>query len=146
MYVTPIAHCVITIFPSAYHGTVTSVQEISPYKWKQVDGATSSMYRVPWSHVVSIGVVFSCSCFRLPSAGCCFGLLQVPTPDVYRGKYRDDEYDHDELTKLYVSEVESIIEDLAKQGRAPAAFIAESMQSCGGQIIYPPKYLKRVQQ
>lgn len=48
------------------------------------------------------------------------------------------------MTDLYVGEVEHIIKDLAEQGRAPAAFIAESMQSCGGQIIYPPKYLKQV--
>jgi ethanolamine-phosphate phospho-lyase len=30
------------------------------------------------------------------------------------------------------------------KGRRPSAFIAESLQSCGGQIIYPDSYLARV--
>ena len=69
---------------------------------------------------------------------------QVPAPDAYRGKYRDNEYSIEELTDLYVKEVEDVIESLRAQGRSPAAFIAESMQSCGGQVIYPPQYLSRV--
>ena len=69
---------------------------------------------------------------------------QVPAPDTYRGKYRDNEYSLTELTDLYVKEVKDVIESLRTQGRSPAAFIAESMQSCGGQVIYPPQYLSRV--
>jgi len=69
---------------------------------------------------------------------------QVPAPDSYRGKYRDDEYTMEELTDLYVQEVQHVVDDLRGQGRAPAALILESMQSCGGQIIYPLGYLKGI--
>lgn len=68
----------------------------------------------------------------------------MPAADTYRGKYRDNEFDADQLTDLYVKEVEDVIDSLKEKGRAPAAFIAESMQSCGGQVIYPSDYLKRV--
>jgi ethanolamine-phosphate phospho-lyase len=40
--------------------------------------------------------------------------------------------------------VDEIIEKMAEKGRRPAAFIAESLQSCGGQIIYPDSYLPHV--
>lgn len=33
---------------------------------------------------------------------------------------------------------------MAAKGRRPSAFIAESLQSCGGQIIYPDSYLANV--
>ncbi|KAF6038553.1 ETNPPL [Bugula neritina] len=111
-------HDIITL-DNAYHGTVTSLQQINPYKWKQVEKETSDMYRSQWVHV-------------------------VPAPDSYRGKYRDDEYTMEELTDLYVQEVQHVVDDLRGQGRAPAALILESMQSCGGQIIYPLGYLKGI--
>ena len=37
----------------------------------------------------------------------------------------------------YFSEVDTIISEMGEKGRRPAAFIAESLQSCGGQIIFP---------
>jgi ethanolamine-phosphate phospho-lyase len=45
---------------------------------------------------------------------------------------------------LYADEVEDIINGLAKNGKGVAAFIAESLQSCGGQILPPKDYFKRV--
>ena len=33
---------------------------------------------------------------------------------------------------------------MADKGRAPAVFIAESLQSCGGQVIFPDNYLGEV--
>lgn len=70
--------------------------------------------------------------------------VQVPAADTYRGKYRDNKYGADKLTDLYVKEIEDVIELLKDEGRAPAAIIMESMQSCGGQVIYPSDYLRKV--
>jgi 4-aminobutyrate aminotransferase-like enzyme len=40
--------------------------------------------------------------------------------------------------------VDDIIEKMAAKGRRPSVFIAESLQSCGGQIVFPASYLARV--
>jgi 4-aminobutyrate aminotransferase-like enzyme len=37
-----------------------------------------------------------------------------------------------------------IVESLAARGRKPAMFIAETCPSVGGQLVFPPGYLKRV--
>jgi 4-aminobutyrate aminotransferase-like enzyme len=62
-------------------------------------------------------------------------------PDDYRGKYRRD--DPQAGTK-YAALVGEILDDMSKQGRAPAAYIAETLPSVGGQIVFPPKYLEQV--
>jgi 4-aminobutyrate aminotransferase-like enzyme len=62
-------------------------------------------------------------------------------PDDYRGKYRRD--DPQAGTK-YAALVGEILDELSKQGRAPAAYIAETLPSVGGQIVFPPNYLKEV--
>ncbi|MEM7052863.1 MAG: aminotransferase class III-fold pyridoxal phosphate-dependent enzyme [Acidobacteriota bacterium] len=58
----------------------------------------------------------------------------VPAPDSYRGRYRA-------MTpatgRLYAAEVESA---LAAAATSPAAFLAESLLSCGGQVEPPPEY------
>ena len=72
---------------------------------------------------------------------------QVACPDTYRGKYTDLTHpglSAEGLAELYAGEVDAVIERLAAKGRRPAAFIAESLQSCGGQIIPPSGYLSRV--
>ncbi|KAG3275830.1 ethanolamine-phosphate phospho-lyase [Ictidomys tridecemlineatus] len=66
---------------------------------------------------------------------------QAPTPDTYRGKYRED---HSDPASAYAEEVRKIIEEAHNNGRKIAAFIAESMQSCGGQIIPPAGYFQKV--
>ena len=48
---------------------------------------------------------------------------------------------HSNQFKVYAEEIDSI---LAKMDGPPAAFIAESFQSCGGQIIFPDTFLKHV--
>jgi ethanolamine-phosphate phospho-lyase len=53
-------------------------------------------------------------------------------------------YNEDDLSELYAGEVENIIAELAKNGKGIAGFIAESLQSCGGQILPPKDYFKRV--
>ena len=72
-------------------------------------------------------------------------LCQVSTPDIYRGKYRDIDfdYDHDKLCQLYVDDVRRTVEEAESRGRRFAIFLVETLQSCGGQIIYPPGYLQQ---
>jgi 4-aminobutyrate aminotransferase-like enzyme len=63
-------------------------------------------------------------------------------PDDYRGKYRRD--DPQAGTK-YAAHVGEILATMRKQqGHAPAAYIAETLPSVGGQIAFPPKYLEEV--
>ena len=70
--------------------------------------------------------------------------LQVPCPDTFRGQFRDCDYPGEDLGAKYAAEVDNIIRDIKKKGKDVCCFIAESMQSCGGQIIYPEGYLRRV--
>ena len=72
--------------------------------------------------------------------------FQAPVPDNYRGKYTNKTMTEDDLSKAYSNEVKELCDqaDKKKGGRGIAAYIAESMQSCGGQIIYPPGYLRDV--
>ncbi|XP_012510537.1 PREDICTED: ethanolamine-phosphate phospho-lyase [Propithecus coquereli] len=60
---------------------------------------------------------------------------------IYKGKYRED---HADAARAYAEEVKKIIEEAHNSGRKIAAFIAESMQSCGGQIIPPAGYFQKV--
>lgn len=62
----------------------------------------------------------------------------VPMPDVYRGPYRRDD---PEAGLKYGRQVGEAIGRLRDLGRGPAAFIAETLPSVGGQIVPPPGYL-----
>jgi 4-aminobutyrate aminotransferase-like enzyme len=62
-------------------------------------------------------------------------------PDDYRGKYRRGDA---QAGVKYATHVSEILDDLGKQGRAPAAYIAETLPSVGGQIVFPTNYLKEV--
>ncbi|KAK2863222.1 hypothetical protein Q5P01_002755 [Channa striata] len=105
-------HRDIITLENAYHGHVSSLIDISPYKFHQLSGAELS----PFVHV-------------------------APSPDVYRGKYRAD---HPDPAAAYASEVKDIIAKVHTKGRKIAAFIAESLQSCGGQVIPPVGYFQQV--
>ncbi|XP_061421341.1 ethanolamine-phosphate phospho-lyase-like [Lethenteron reissneri] len=96
----------------AYHGHVTSLIDISPYKFNHMGPDAKK----EWVHVAS-------------------------SPDTYRGKYREDTADPG---TAYANDVKELLEQAHKKGRKIAAFVAESMQSCGGQIIPPPGYFKQV--
>ena len=72
--------------------------------------------RKPWVHVASI-------------------------PDDYRGKYRREEA---QAGTKYAAHVGEILDAMRKEGRAPAAYLAETLPSVGGQIVFPPNYLKEV--
>ena len=71
-------------------------------------------------------------------------LSQAPLPCSYRGKYTTKDYKPDVIGKLYSDEVKNIINNAHNDGRKIAAFISESMISCGGQVVLPPNYLKNV--
>ncbi|XP_027693345.1 ethanolamine-phosphate phospho-lyase [Vombatus ursinus] len=95
----------------AYHGHVSSLIEISPYKFRKGKDIKKEFVHV------------------------------APAPDTYRGKYLED---HPDPAGAYADEVKKIIEEAQKNGRKIAAFIAESMQSCGGQVIPPAGYFQKV--
>ena len=65
----------------------------------------------------------------------------APLADDYRGHYRRGEAG---IGKKYAFDVAEILEDIKKKGRAVAAFLAETLPSVGGQIVFPPDYLREV--
>jgi 4-aminobutyrate aminotransferase-like enzyme/Ser/Thr protein kinase RdoA (MazF antagonist) len=62
----------------------------------------------------------------------------APLPDDYRGPYRRGD---PAAGEKYAAHVAQILERLQKEGREAAAFIAETLPSVGGQIVFPPGYL-----
>ncbi|SKB80209.1 hydroxylysine kinase /5-phosphonooxy-L-lysine phospho-lyase apoenzyme [Salegentibacter holothuriorum] len=61
----------------------------------------------------------------------------VPLPDAFRGKYRGHQ-----SGPRYAAHIQDAIKSIYKKNRKPAAFICESIISCGGQIELPQDYLK----
>lgn len=59
-------------------------------------------------------------------------------PDDYRGDYRRGE---PAIAAKYAEDVQKIIERVQSDGRHIAAYIAETMPSVGGQIVFPDGYL-----
>ncbi|KAM3857408.1 ethanolamine-phosphate phospho-lyase [Diretmus argenteus] len=105
-------HKDIITLDHAYHGHVSSLIDISPYKFHQLSDREQRQ---------SVHV--------------------APNPDVYRGKYRGD---HPDPATAYADDVKDIIHTAHGKGRKIAAFIAESLQSCGGQVIPPAGYFQKV--
>jgi 4-aminobutyrate aminotransferase-like enzyme len=65
----------------------------------------------------------------------------VPIPDVFRGEYKAD---NPQAGVKYAAHVEHVIESFRGHGRGVAGFIAESLPSVGGQIVFPDGYLADV--
>ncbi|MCC8360615.1 aminotransferase class III-fold pyridoxal phosphate-dependent enzyme [Salinimicrobium sediminilitoris] len=61
----------------------------------------------------------------------------VPLPDTLRGKYCGAN-----AGEKYASHVRELVQQLRDKGLKPAAFIAESIISCAGQIELPDNFLK----
>lgn len=99
----------------AYHGHLTSMIDISSYKFRKMNGGKKKK----WVHV-------------------------APLPCAYRGKFPADEYGEEAIGQLYADEVQKLIKEAKGSGRSVAAFIGESMVSCGGQVLLPKNYLKEV--
>lgn len=62
----------------------------------------------------------------------------VPLPDSFRGIYQGKS-----TGEKYATHVQIAIDEIQSKGRNVAAFIAEPIISCGGQIELPEGYLKR---
>jgi 4-aminobutyrate aminotransferase-like enzyme/Ser/Thr protein kinase RdoA (MazF antagonist) len=62
-------------------------------------------------------------------------------PDMYRGPFK---YGDENAGEKYAADVQRIIEELEKEGKAPAVFICETLLGVGGQIPLPKNYLKTV--
>jgi 4-aminobutyrate aminotransferase-like enzyme/Ser/Thr protein kinase RdoA (MazF antagonist) len=71
-------------------------------------------------------------------SGCPLHVHKVRMPDVYRGPFRRNVAD---AGSRYASEVAAAARGAREAGRAIAAFICESLLSCGGQIVLPDGYL-----
>jgi 4-aminobutyrate aminotransferase-like enzyme len=61
----------------------------------------------------------------------------VPIPDVFRGEYKADD---PQAGAKYAAYVKQAIESLQASRRGLAGFIAESLPSVGGQIVFPDGY------
>ncbi len=66
---------------------------------------------------------------------------KVTLPDPYRGEFSG--YSR-ETAAAYADSVTQVLEELAVAGKAPGAFICESLQGVAGQIIMPDGYLENV--
>jgi 4-aminobutyrate aminotransferase-like enzyme/Ser/Thr protein kinase RdoA (MazF antagonist) len=64
---------------------------------------------------------------------------KVPIPDDYRGAFRRGDPDAGPKFAASLSEAAGA---LTARGFPPAAFICESVLSCGGQVVLPPNYLR----
>ena len=60
-------------------------------------------------------------------------------PDVYRGRYRGPD-----TAAAYAADVGARLDEIRAAGRRPAAFLAETLPSVGGQIVPPAGYLADV--
>lgn len=101
------------VLEHAYHGHTTSLIDLSHYKHAGPGGTGAPS----WVHV-------------------------APMPDVYRGRYRaTTPEERTRAGELYAGEVGRIVAELLEGGRRPAAFMAESVPSVGGQIMLPSGYL-----
>ncbi|MCV6600305.1 MAG: aminotransferase class III-fold pyridoxal phosphate-dependent enzyme [Cohaesibacter sp.] len=76
---------------------------------------------------------------RAGGAGCPQSTQIAQMPDPYRGEFKGYGIDASKAYTKSVAEKISIIR--AKGHEGPAAFIAESMLGCGGQIVLPNGYL-----
>ncbi|MBL7161241.1 MAG: aminotransferase class III-fold pyridoxal phosphate-dependent enzyme [Anaerolineales bacterium] len=65
----------------------------------------------------------------------------IPIPDTYRGPYKADD---PQAGHKYAQHAKEAIEQMQKEGRGPAGFIAEICPSVAGQIFLPEGYLSQV--
>ena len=65
----------------------------------------------------------------------------APLADDYRGPYRRSDK---QAGAKYAGHVAEILERTRTEGRSVAAYVAETLPSVGGQIVFPPGYLAEV--
>lgn len=103
----------------AYHGNLTSLVDISPYKYNSRGGKG----KPPGTH-------------------------EIPLPDSYRGIHRSESTLPKCIGTYYADFIEKAVAKSAnshtnQSGQQIAAFICESILSCGGQIVLPDRFLER---
>ena len=104
----------VVCLEGGYHGNTGGLVEISHYKFAGPGGAGPSD--------------------RVAAAA---------MPDVYRGRFRRGcGVSEEELGVRYADEVAGAVRLLGDRGHGAAAFVAEPILSCGGQIEPPPGYLE----
>lgn len=64
-------------------------------------------------------------------------IISLPLPNLYRGKFSN--------AQAYVDDAIQTLSHEIGQGNYPAAFIAEPISGCGGQVPLPPGYLPQLQ-
>jgi len=64
---------------------------------------------------------------------------EAALPDSYRAP---EDWPVEEHGRRFAESIARQVEAIRKAGKRPAAFIAESVPSCAGQIFFPPHYLK----
>ena len=99
----------VVVLEHAYHGNLSALIEVSPYKHDGAGGAGAPGY----VHTAAI-------------------------PDGYRGKFKGK---GKAAAVNYAKDVARALEDAAANGGA-AAFLAESVLGCGGQVVLPAGYLQ----
>jgi len=62
-------------------------------------------------------------------------------PDGIRGKWK---YSEKNFTEMYVNQVKKLIEHINSKNKKLSCFFIESILGCGGQIILPKNYLKKI--
>ncbi|RME47243.1 MAG: aminotransferase class III-fold pyridoxal phosphate-dependent enzyme, partial [Caldilineae bacterium] len=62
-------------------------------------------------------------------------------PDTYRGPYRADD---PHAARQYARHAQDLLRRLEREGRGIAAFFAESLPGCAGQIVLPDGYLREM--
>lgn len=65
----------------------------------------------------------------------------APLADDYRGLYRREDK---EAGAKYARHVAEILEHTRSEGRGVAGYIAETLPSVGGQLVFPPGYLQEI--
>jgi 4-aminobutyrate aminotransferase-like enzyme/Ser/Thr protein kinase RdoA (MazF antagonist) len=121
----------VIVLEHAYHGHTNTLIDISPYKFDGPGGRGKK----DWVHV-------------------------APLADTYRGIYRKKERELNaetqsaqrrkeeerEIEKKYTAHVDEILKRVAAERGGVAAFIAETLPSVGGQVVFPEEYLREVYQ
>ena len=100
----------------AYHGNLTSVVDVSPYKFNGKGGSGKPEH----THIAQ-------------------------APDLYRGQWRyADLAAGAAVGAHYAQSVADICQRLQAQQRKPGLFLVEAIQGCAGQLPLPPGYLQAV--
>jgi 4-aminobutyrate aminotransferase-like enzyme len=94
------------VLDHAYHGNLTSLVDVSPYKFRGPGGWPTP----PHTHVVPLACAFR-------------GRLGV------------------QGAGPYLTELERMLEVLARQGKRPAALLAEAIPGTAGQVVLEPGFL-----